>query len=170
MSETLIALIAFIVGLIVGLLIAWYYWRQRIKDCEAQTYSLRAALQEKDKSLENLKMRLKEREREVASLGMEKVPSRAGASSVPVTKPEPDNLQLIEGIGPKISKVLENVGITTFSQLAAADAGHLEHVLSEAGMTLADPSTWPEQASLAAAGDWKAFEVLQDELKGGRRV
>ena len=52
MSDTLLALIAFIVGLIVGLLIAWYYWRQRIKDCEAQTYSLRAALQEKDKSLQ----------------------------------------------------------------------------------------------------------------------
>jgi len=169
MSDTLLALIAFIVGLIVGLLIAWYYWRQRIEDCEAQTYSLRAALQEKDKSLEELKARMKAREQEAASLRME-VPSRAGAPSVPVTKPEPDNLQLIEGIGPKISKVLENVGITTFAQLAAAGTEHLEHVLDEAGMTLANPSTWAEQAGLAAAGDWKALEVLQDELKGGRRV
>jgi len=101
MSDTLLALIAFIVGLIVGLLIAWYYWRQRIEDCEAQTYSLRAALQEKDKSLEELKARMKAREQEAASLRME-VPSRAGAPSVPVTKPEPDNLQVIEGIGRKI--------------------------------------------------------------------
>jgi len=168
MSDTLLALIAFIVGLIVGLLIAWYYWRQRIKDCEAQTYSLRAALQEKDKSLENLQARVKAQG--AASPGGMAVPSRAAAPSVPVTKPEPDNLQLIEGIGPKISKVLENIGITTFAQLAAADTEHLEHVLNEAGMTLANPGTWPEQASLAAAGDWKALEVLQDELKGGRRA
>jgi predicted flap endonuclease-1-like 5' DNA nuclease len=170
MSDTLLALIAFIVGLIVGLLVAWYYWRQRIKDCEAQTYSLRAAIQEKDKSLKDLKARIKGQGQAAASLGTAAVPSRAGAPSVPVTKPEPDNLQLIEGIGPKISKVLENVGITTFAQLAGAEVGHLEHVLSEAGMTLANPSTWPEQASLAAAGDWEALEVLQDELKGGRRV
>ena len=32
-----------------------------------------------------------------------------------------------------------------------------------------DPSTWPEQASLAAAGEWDALQALQDELKGGRR-
>jgi predicted flap endonuclease-1-like 5' DNA nuclease len=160
MSNTVLALIAFIVGLIVGLLVAWYYWRQRIKDCEAQTYSLRTALQEKDKSLESLKARA----------GGMAVPSRAAAPSVPVTKPEPDNLQLIEGIGPKISKVFENAGITTFAQLATADTDYLERVLNEAGMTLASPCTWPEQASLAAAGDWETLKVLQDELKGGRRV
>jgi hypothetical protein len=38
------------------------------------------------------------------------------------------------------------------------------------GITIADPSTWPEQAGLAAAGRWSELEVLQEELKGGRRV
>jgi hypothetical protein len=32
-----------------------------------------------------------------------------------------------------------------------------------------DPSTWPEQGSLASAGEWDALQALQDELKGGRR-
>jgi len=47
----------------------------------------------------------------------------------------------------------------------------LEELLAEAGLSaLAKPTTWPEQASLAATGDWEALEALQNELKGGRRV
>jgi hypothetical protein len=30
--------------------------------------------------------------------------------------------------------------------------------------------TWPEQAKLAASGEWEALEKLQDELKGGKRT
>ena len=32
-----------------------------------------------------------------------------------------------------------------------------------------DADTWPEQAKLAAAGDWDGLKKLQDELKGGKR-
>jgi predicted flap endonuclease-1-like 5' DNA nuclease len=84
--------------------------------------------------------------------------------------PAPDDLQRIEGIGPKISGLLQAAGITTFAQLAAGDVGRLERIVREAGITIADPTTWPEQARLAAAGRWDELEVLQEELKGGRRV
>ena len=84
--------------------------------------------------------------------------------------PTPDDLRRIEGIGPKISSVLQTAGITTFAQLAATDVSRLEQILGEAGIRLADPSTWPQQARLAAAGEWDALEALQGELKGGRRV
>lgn len=84
--------------------------------------------------------------------------------------PAPDDLQRIEGIGPKISSLLQVAGITTFPQLAAADVGRLEQIVRDAGITIADPTTWPEQAGLAAAGRWSELEVLQEELKGGRRV
>jgi len=99
-------------------------------------------------------------------------PSRV-AEAPPVARPAPptpDDLTRIEGIGPKISGLLQAAGITTFAQLAATDVGRLEQIVREAGITIADPSTWPEQASLAAAGEWDALEVLQDELKGGRRA
>jgi hypothetical protein len=33
-----------------------------------------------------------------------------------------------------------------------------------------DASTWPQQAKLAAKGDWDGLEKLQDELSGGRKV
>jgi hypothetical protein len=93
--------------------------------------------------------------------------------TTPAAKPTPstpDDLKRIEGIGPKISSVFQAAGITTFAQLAAADAGRLRQILKEAGIRIADPSTWPEQASLAAAGEWNALTVLQAELKGGRRA
>jgi len=84
--------------------------------------------------------------------------------------PVPDDLTRIEGIGPKISSLLQEAGITTFAQLAQADLSRLEQIVREAGITIADPATWPEQAGLAAGGEWDALEVLQNELKGGRRV
>jgi len=84
---------------------------------------------------------------------------------------KPDDLKIIEGIGPKISDVLQKAGITTFAQLARAEVSHLEQILNDAGVTgLANPATWPEQATLAAAGDMEALQKLQDSLKGGRRV
>ncbi len=95
---------------------------------------------------------------------------------VPAAVPEkeqefiPDDLKRIEGIGPKISGVLQAAGITTFRQLATADVDRLSQIIREADIRLADATTWPEQARLAAAGEWDALEKLQDELKGGRRV
>lgn len=102
-----------------------------------------------------------------------KAPPPVVEAPAPVEKPAPpvpDDLKRIEGIGPKISDVLQAAGITTFAQLAATDVSRLEQILMEAGLRLADPSTWPEQASLAADGQWDALEALQNELKGGKRV
>lgn len=85
--------------------------------------------------------------------------------------PEPDDLTRIEGIGPKLSGVLQAAGISTFAGLAETEVGRLRQVLDEAGIArISDPATWPEQAKLAAAGDWEALETLQDRLKGGREV
>jgi uracil permease len=80
----------------------------------------------------------------------------------------PDDLTRIEGVGPKISSVLNAAGITTFAQLARTDVARLQQILSDADLRLADPGSWPEQARLAAAGDWAALETLQDKLTGGR--
>ena len=86
---------------------------------------------------------------------------------------QPDDLKRIEGIGPKISGVLQAAGIATFSQLAAADVEQLKQILVDADpnlLRLADPTSWPEQASHAADGDWEGLEALQDALHGGRHV
>ena len=94
----------------------------------------------------------------------------------PAAVPEPpaapkqhDYLRRIEGIGPKILRVLLEAGITSFSQLAASRVEHLREILADAGLG-ADPSSWPEQAKLAEARDWDALDELQDKLRGGRRA
>ena len=82
-----------------------------------------------------------------------------------------DDLMRIEGIGPKISGLLQGAGISTFEQLAGTEVDRLEQILADADLAgLANPSTWPEQARLAAEGDWQRLETLQEELKGGRRA
>lgn len=110
--------------------------------------------------------------------GPEAAPSGVRAESIPSVVEEtpppplmPDDLKRIEGIGPKLSAILQAAGITTFAQLAQTDVERLQDILSQAGITqISDPTTWPEQARLAAAGDWAGLEALQARLKGGRRV
>lgn len=81
-----------------------------------------------------------------------------------------DNLTRIEGIGPKVSKVLTEGGISTFEKLAHAEVAAVQKVLDEAGMQMMNPEGWIDQAKLAAKGDWAGLEKLQSELRGGRKV
>ena len=103
---------------------------------------------------------------------------QAAESSAPVieeppvepTPFEPDDLKIIEGIGPKINSILHEAGVLTFKQLAEMDPERIMGILTVAGIRLADTTTWPEQASLAANGEWDALRAYQDSLKGGRIV
>ncbi|MGC8879916.1 MAG: helix-hairpin-helix domain-containing protein [Anaerolineae bacterium] len=96
--------------------------------------------------------------------------AEAAAPAVEVEPSAPDDLQMIEGIGPKIAAMLQAHGITTFAQLAATDVERLRDIMLAANLRIADPTTWPQQAALAAAGKWDELRALQDSLKGGRRV
>ncbi|MBK8945625.1 MAG: 50S ribosomal protein L17 [Ignavibacteriae bacterium] len=81
-----------------------------------------------------------------------------------------DDLTKIEGIGPKISELLVDAGITTFAQLAETEVVKLREILYEAGSKFKshDPETWPAQSQLAADGKWDELKKLQDELIGGK--
>ncbi|HMQ62745.1 MAG TPA: helix-hairpin-helix domain-containing protein [Flavilitoribacter sp.] len=83
-----------------------------------------------------------------------------------------DDLKIIEGIGPKITQLLNNAGIHTWQELAAAEISQLKAILDAAGehYRIHDPGTWPAQARLAAEGRWEELKQYQDELKGGREV
>jgi len=85
------------------------------------------------------------------------------------TPSEPDDLTLVEGIGPKTSSALQDAGITTYAQLAVTDQDTVKQVLNQAGVRIAVSDTWMEQAAFAAAGDWDALTELKNELKAGRR-
>ena len=81
---------------------------------------------------------------------------------------EADDLVKIEGIGPRVAKVLKAAGIVTFAQLAESQADDIQKILTADGLRMMNPEGWIEQAKLAAAGDWDAFEALKKKLVGGR--
>jgi predicted flap endonuclease-1-like 5' DNA nuclease len=82
-----------------------------------------------------------------------------------------DDLEIIEGIGPKICELLHAAGIKTFAQLADTTPGQIQPILDKAGANfrLADPQTWPEQSALAAMNHWQALKTLQEALNAGKR-
>ncbi|MCF6184832.1 MAG: DUF4332 domain-containing protein [Bacteroidales bacterium] len=82
-----------------------------------------------------------------------------------------DKLTKIEGIGPKIAGILAEAGVDTFKKLSETKADKISEILVAAGgnaYNRFDPTTWPEQAKLAADGKWDELQKLQDELNGGK--
>ena len=79
---------------------------------------------------------------------------------------EVDDLTVIEGIGPKIRDLLIEKRITTFKKLSTMDLVQLERILTKAGMSLKrhDPTNWPEQAKLAADGNFDRLKELKQNL------
>jgi predicted flap endonuclease-1-like 5' DNA nuclease len=80
----------------------------------------------------------------------------------------PDDLLLIEGIGPRTSTVVAAAGIRSFADLAATDVERLRSLLADAGIKTLNPATWPEQARVAAEGRWDDLKALQDRIKNGK--
>jgi len=83
-----------------------------------------------------------------------------------------DDFSHLDGIGPKISATLRAAGVKTFAKLAAKEADDIKEILvaeNPSLLRLSDPTTWPEQAGMAAEGRWADLEVLQEDLKERRR-
>lgn len=92
---------------------------------------------------------------------------------VSINEPEllqPDDLKIIEGIGPKIEEMLNKEGISTFVALAETSPIRLSSILKKAGprFQIQDPSSWPEQASLASSAKWDELTALKLSLISGR--
>ena len=80
-----------------------------------------------------------------------------------------NDLTVVEGIGPKINELFNNAGVKTFVQLAAQSVTQMRKVLDDGGsrFRIANPSTWAQQAALAADNKWEELKKLQDNLSGG---
>ena len=220
------ASIALAAGLLLGILISWLYWRQKIRERETHIEELETTLiekvedlntraQEQDTNLETLNSQLSQKEEQIKDLNakiqekddtissheekaaeLEKQNSQRlaqiAASENKVRRLESslaekeqeittlsaraktmqDDLSTLDGIGPKVSAILRLAGITSFSRLATTDIDKIRETLEAENpnlLRLTDPSTWPEQARMAAEGDWEALKALQNDLKNARR-
>lgn len=80
-----------------------------------------------------------------------------------------NDLEIIEGIGPKIAGLFHDSGTHTFSQLASLSLAEMHKVLENGGsrFKLANPGTWAQQARLCHENRWAELKTLQDSLDGG---
>ncbi|NCP13106.1 MAG: hypothetical protein GW858_02950 [Sphingomonadales bacterium] len=89
--------------------------------------------------------------------------AEAGPDLAPAPPPAatgaPDDLTRIKGLGPKLSSLLGEFGITTFAQIAAWDQGEIERIDAKLGRFSGriTRDQWVEQAKLLAAGNEAAF-------------
>ena len=71
------------------------------------------------------------------------------------TEPQPDDLTVLTGIGPKYASALAAGGMKTYAALADANEPKIRGALAAANLTTpANAGTWPMQASFAADNDW----------------
>ena len=134
--------------------------KEKVADLEKQNRDGLTRAEVAETRVRELESFLTEKEQEVATLS-----ARANAMQ--------DDLSFLDGIGPKVSAVLRFAGITSFSRLASTNIDRIREILEAENpnlLRLTDPSTWPEQARMAADGDWEALSALQNDLKSARRT
>ncbi len=80
-------------------------------------------------------------------------------------KIKPTNLQIVEGIGPKMETLLNENGIKKWDDLSNKSVGELRAILDMYGgrYDIVNPLQWPEQARLASSKQWDKLVAFQSE-------
>ena len=155
-------------------------WKARLKKRKKKLEALLAPLlksvlrarqdrRKKHKKYKKAKLRLRQATQPTAA-SEKKVPATAILRPM-VASQEKNDLKKVEGIGPKIEELLQAAGVRTFADLAATSIDKLKEILITAGTRyrMHNPTTWPEQATLARDEHWAELKMLQAKLKGGRK-
>jgi predicted flap endonuclease-1-like 5' DNA nuclease len=130
------------------------------------------SIEDKPKILEDFKQALDHDYRWRAAQPARPVAFSA-ASTVPMAHAEeleerylvhPDDLTRIWGIGDITQAALNAAGVKIFEQLAAMTASELATLVGESGLHTRYLDTWPEQARLAAAGEWEGLMHYRQRL------
>lgn len=109
---------------------------------------------------------------EAVAIGAQDVVEEAAAQPEPDAPPPPpapapapaaegDDLSRIKGLGPKLQKLLPELGLSTFAQIAALTEADLAELDTKLGAFAGRPAkdNWVEQAKYLAAGDTAGFEA-----------
>jgi predicted flap endonuclease-1-like 5' DNA nuclease/outer membrane murein-binding lipoprotein Lpp len=186
-------LLPFLLGLALGWLL-WAKFRQiaeelqtninelnaKISGLEADLNICRKSRMEAEGNVAMLRGRIRELESKGALSGGT-TSSGISAGAVPLTSNIApgdkyyaviggDNLQIIEGIGPKMEEVLKENGVSDFEALEYKTSSELRDILNKYGdkYKIIDPATWPQQAAIAKNRNWDGLIQLQKSLDTGR--
>jgi len=194
-------LLPFLLGLLLGWLIWGRFQKMvgelqaevrrlksRISELEAELEKCRAKGAELNSALTLCEGRLKEAKQAPVVKASAPPPPPAsskplGIASTPAAAPapaaktnmyaalKPDNLQVVEGIGPKMNEVLKKHGVHTWAELGSSNFTQLRGILDKENpkrYRIIDPTTWPSQAKLANDGEWEKLIAMQKQLDTGR--
>jgi predicted flap endonuclease-1-like 5' DNA nuclease len=130
-------------------------WRYQLATAERQVSELQRSLATRDEEIARLK-------------GVQIIDVNAARAAGFAIK-GPDDLEIIEGIGPKIAELFNQLGVKTFKQLSEMTTAQIQTILDNAGQNfrMANPETWPDQADLAARNRWATLKALQQVLIAG---
>ncbi|MHA1816109.1 MAG: hypothetical protein ACTSX1_08905 [Candidatus Heimdallarchaeaceae archaeon] len=160
-------------GLLLGMLITWYYYAGKISEKSSLIETIKQVARQKD-------IKFNELSRNFDSIKVEQKKVSNGLDDGIVEKEAEinrlearirsmqDNFTIIDGIGKKVSSILRSANIDTFSKLASTDILTLNKIIEDADpriLRLTDPTTWSDQARLAAENDLVALSALKLELK-----
>jgi predicted flap endonuclease-1-like 5' DNA nuclease len=128
---------------------------------------------ELDQQNQLLTIRVKEADTKIVEIEKKLLDLNKEASNLKTQKlAMQDDFSYLTGIGKKVSSILRLAGIASFSQLATTDVNRIREILEEVNpslLNITDPTTWPEQARLAAKGDWKTLSALEESIKKSKR-
>ncbi len=96
--------------------------------------------------------------------------AKATTTSTASADAKSEDLTKIEGVGPKAAEALTAAGLSTFALVSASTPEAIKEILTSAEGRLGslDPTTWVDQAKLAAEGKWDELKKWQDEMDGGK--
>jgi chromosome segregation ATPase len=128
---------------------------------------------ELDQQNQNLLIRVKEADTRIVEVEKKMLDLNKEVSNLKTQKlAMQDKFSYLTGIGKKVSSILRLAGIESFSQLAATDVNRIREILEKENpslLNITDPTTWPEQARLAAIGDWTILSALEESIKLSKR-
>jgi predicted flap endonuclease-1-like 5' DNA nuclease len=77
-----------------------------------------------------------------------------------------DDLTRIKGVGPKLHRLLTDLGVTRYAQIAAWTEADITAIDAQLGAFAGRPTrdNWVEQATLLASGDAAAYEAKFGKL------
>ncbi len=175
----LVLLVAALLGFLIG-----YYVRKSMKckkctELEENNASLNMKLKNLSEENGSMKGRIERQEAEISALTIKAEKLEAEARNAAGRKPVKavripasgkivtDDLKIVLGIGPKISKLLSSRGITTWKALSEMSPAVIsEYLLIDGGerYRIHNIESWPHQALLANEGRWDELRELQGKM------
>lgn len=127
--------ISAILGLLIGLLIGWYFGRSRMREALDNQQNLQNKLEMANTEIKRLQTKVEE-----------------SSNKVQLVYKKADHLEDVNGIGPVFAQRLNEAGIYTFADLAAQTPERVREIISPKNWQAVDPEGWISQAQHLSKG------------------